>query len=87
MKTVTELETGKCKQEEEYTGMHGMEEVQAEKYLGDILSNDGKNVKNVTARRNRGTGIVTHIMEKFNDICFVKHFFKVAVILLGEPSK
>ena len=81
MKTVTEVETGKCKQEEEYSGTHGMEEVQAEKYLGDILSNDGKNVKNVTARRNRGTGIVTQIMEKLNDICFGKHFFKVAVIL------
>ena len=27
VKTVTEVETGKCKQEEEYTGMYGMEEV------------------------------------------------------------
>ena len=45
------------------------------------MSNDGKNVKNITTRRNRGTGIVTQIMEKLNDICFGKHFFKVAIIL------
>ena len=81
MKTVTEVETGSCKQVEEYSGTHVMEEVQAEKYLGDILSNDGKNVKNITARRNRGTEIVSQIMEKLNDICFGKHFFKVAIIL------
>ena len=81
MKTVTEVETGISTQEEEYSGMHEMEEVPAEKYLGDILSNDGKNLKNVTARKNRGTGIVTQIMEKLNDICFGKYFFKVAVIL------
>ena len=81
MKTVTEVETGISTQEEEYSGTHEMEEVPAEKYLGDILSNDGKNLKNVTARKNRGTGIVTQIMEKLNDICFGKYFFKVAVIL------
>ena len=52
-----------------------MVEVGAEKYLGDILSSDGKNEINVTARKNRGTGIVTQIMEKF------KTLFKVAIIL------
>ena len=79
--TVKEVETGNLKQEENYIGLQGMVEVGAEKYLGDILSSDGKNEKNVTARKNRGTGIVTQIMEKLSDICFGKHFFKVAIIL------
>ena len=81
LETVSEVETGKCSQEEEYTGMHGMAEVSSEKYLGDILASDGRNLKNITARKNRGIGIVTQIMEKLNDVCFGKHYFKVAVIL------
>ena len=78
---VKEVGTGNVKQEENYIGLQGMVEVGAEKYLGDILSSDGKNEKNVTARKNRGTGIVSQIMEKLSDICFGKHFFKVAIIL------
>ena len=72
LETVSEVETGKCSQEEEYTGMHGMAEVSSEKYLGDILASDGRNLKNITARKNRGIGIVTQIMEKLNCVCFGK---------------
>ena len=36
---------------------------------------------NITARKNRGIGIVTKIMEKLNYVCFGRHYFKVAVIL------
>ena len=72
-----ELETGNVKLEEEYTGMV---EVQAEEYLGAILSSHGKNLKNVTARKNRGIGIVNQIMEKLSDLCFGKHYFKVEMI-------
>ena len=42
MKTVTEVETGKSSHEDIYNGMHKMEAVSSEKYLGDILSSDGK---------------------------------------------
>ena len=45
MRNVTEVKTGTIYQEEEYAGMHPMTEVQSEKYLGDILSHDGKNEK------------------------------------------
>ena len=38
-------------------------------------------LKNINARKNRGTGIVTQLMMKLEEICFGKQYFKVAVIL------
>ena len=81
MYMVTEVETGKNSYEDIYNGMHKMEAVSSEKYLGDILSSDGKNFKNISARKNKGIGIVTKIMEKLNEVCFGKYFFKVGIIL------
>ena len=75
------VETGKESLEEEYSWIHEMEDVKSKKYLGDILSCDGKNVKNITERKNRGIGIVTQIMTKLEDICLGKYYFKVAIIL------
>ena len=57
-----------------------MKEVETEKYLGDVISSDGKNLKNMMARKGRGTGITNQIMTKLEDVCFGKHFFQVAVI-------
>ena len=51
---VTEVTTGEKTLEDEYAGVHKMKEVDNEKYLGDILSSDGKNCKNIAARKNRG---------------------------------
>ena len=45
MKNVTDVETGKNKLEDEYSGLHEMVDVKSETYLGDILSMDGRNVK------------------------------------------
>ena len=39
-----------------------MEEVNNEKYLGHVLSNDGRNISNIKARVNKGTGIVKKIL-------------------------
>ena len=36
-----------------------MEESQEEKYVGDIVSNDEKNMKNINSRVNKGKGIVS----------------------------
>ena len=78
---VENVETGDTRDKEVNSGEYKMSTVDSEKYLGDILSNDGKNIKNVTARKNRGIGIVTQIIGKLNEICFGKHYFKVAIIL------
>ena len=78
---VTEVTTGEKILDDEYTGAHKMEEVDNEKYLGDILSSDGKNCKNIAARKNRGFGVITQIMSILTDICFGRHYFEVAIIL------
>ena len=66
--------------EDEYAGLYAMEDVEEEKYLGDIITHDGKNVKNIAARTNRGIGTVNQIMSILDDICFGKYYFKVAMV-------
>ena len=59
----------------------GIEEKEEEKYLGDILSNDGRNIKNIKSRVNKGKGIINRIMTKLEAIPFGKYYFETAVIL------
>ena len=81
VKNASEIETEEYKLEDEYAGLHTIEAVSQEKYLGDIISIDGKNSKNITARKNRGIGIVTQIISILDEICFGKFNFEVAMIL------
>ena len=80
MDSVTDIETGRVEKVEECTGSHEMKKVEQEKYHGDIVSSDGKNHKNMLSRKNRGTGVVTQIMTKLEEVCFGKYFFQVAII-------
>ena len=45
VKVVTEIDTKEVVMEDEYAGLHKMEEVSHDKYLGDIISSDGRNLK------------------------------------------
>ena len=47
----------------------------------DILSDDGRNMKNILARAAKGTGIVSQIMCILEEIFFGKYYFEVAVVL------
>ena len=58
-----------------------MEDKHEEKYLGDVISHDGRNIKNIKARVNKGTGLVNNIMTKLEGIPFGKYYFEVAMIL------
>ena len=49
-----------------------MEEMENEKYLGDVISKDGRNVKNIKVRVNKGTGIVRKILTMLEGIPFGK---------------
>ena len=51
-----------------------MEEKEEDKYLGDVISKDGKNMKNIKARIAKGTGIVNKILTIQVEIHFGKHF-------------
>ena len=58
-----------------------MEEKDDEKYLGDVISKDGRNIKNIQARVNKGTGIVRKILTFLDGIPFGKFHFEAGVIL------
>ena len=47
------------------------------KYLGDILSSDGKNDFNIKERIKRGLGAVTNICQTLKDLCLGRYFMKL----------
>ena len=67
--------------EDVFVGQVVMEEADEDKYLGDIISKDGRNIKNIQARVNKGKGIVKRILEILEGIPFGKLYFQVAIIL------
>ena len=58
-----------------------MKEKSEEKYLGDIISIDGLNMKNIKARISKGKGIVNNILTMLEGIPFGRHYFEVGIIL------
>ena len=63
--------------------VHGtkMPEVSEESYLGDILSSDGKNTKNIKNRISKGMGIISQINLILEDISFGPYMFQIAILL------
>ena len=59
---VKEIKTGEFKQKDILEGEDHMETVESEKYLGDIITDDGKNDKNIRARENKGWGIAKDLI-------------------------
>ena len=51
-----------------------------EKYLGDILTTDGKIDQNIIARCSKGIGKVNEIMSMLQEISFGPHYFKMALL-------
>ena len=72
---------GNTKMEDVFVDKVAMEEKSDEKYLGDIISNDGKNTKNIKFRQNKGRGMMNEIMAILEDIMYGKYHFEVAVML------
>ena len=67
--------------EDVFNGEVEMEETESERYLGDIISNNGRNMNNFKARVNKGIGIVNNIFTYLEAIPFGKHYFEVGVML------
>ena len=83
MKEVSDLETKVIDIEDEFCGSNLMEEVGEEKYLGDIISQDGRNIKNIMARIGKGNGIITQIMCILDEL----FFWKALICSLPDPEK
>ena len=66
---------------DEYIGEEVVEDISEEKYLGDIISSDGRNIKNIKARISKGKGIIKKIMNILNSIPFGKLYFQIAILL------
>ena len=63
--------------------VHGtkMQKVSEETYLGDIISEDGKNTKNLKQKISKGLGIISQIMNILENVTLGEHFFTTAVLL------
>ena len=58
---VTSVETGLTQIKDTYQGEEVLETFLGKKYLGDTISKDGKNYKNIAIRKNKGVGLVREI--------------------------
>ena len=58
-----------------------MERVTEDTYLGDIISEDGKNAKNIKSREAKGVGIISEIKNMLETIMLGEHFFSTALLL------
>ena len=63
--------------------VHGteMESVNEDTYLGDVLSGDGKNTKNINKRISKGIGIMSSIFNLLDQISLGSFYFEISVIL------
>ena len=55
--------------------------VTEEKYLGDVVSRDGRNIKNIKARVAKGKGIVSRILNVLEGIPLGPYYFEIAMML------
>ena len=75
LNVVTDPSTGQCSQSEEFIGHEKMVENEEQMYLGDIISADGRQDKNVNSRKNKSLGIISQIMEILSSVFFGKYYF------------
>ena len=58
-----------------------MQQVTEVKYLGDIISHDGKNRLNIKSRISEGIGSITQIFNILDNVNFGPHVFETAILL------
>ena len=58
-----------------------MDTVDSEKYVGDLVSNDGKHTPNILARRSKGIGVVNEILSILNHMCLGRYYFEAGLML------
>ena len=58
-----------------------MTRVYFDRYLGDVLSEDCLNKRNLDAKSSKGLGIITQIMIMLEELCLGHYYFETAVLL------
>ena len=51
-----------------------------DKYLGDVITNDGKNHENIKHRALKGVGIVSSIINLLKELNLGQHYFQAAIL-------
>ena len=64
-----------------YAGQVKVKVTYSTKYLGEVISTDGKNTDNITQRRNRGFGTIKDIVKILDNMCLGPLMFQKAVVL------
>jgi hypothetical protein len=57
-----------------------MEDVSEDTYLGDVISSDGRNKKNIEKRISKGMGIITQIMHLLDTVSLGEHYIEIAML-------
>lgn len=57
-----------------------MEEVEEDTYLGDIISHDGKNTKNINNRISKGNGKITEILKLLEMVSLGEYYIEIALL-------
>ena len=81
MENETKYETKVDEEIDAFNGEFEMEESEEERYLGDLITSDGSNKRNIAARKGKGYGIIEKIMEMLQEISFGHNYFIVANLL------
>ena len=58
-----------------------MDNIEEQKYLGFVLSSNGKNTANIASRRGKGVGSVQQITSILDNMHFGHHKYKIVIIL------
>ena len=66
---------------ERFAGPAVMCQKEEQLYLGDLISADGRQDKNIDRRKKKGIGIIIQIMDILKTTYFGKYYFEAALIL------
>ena len=81
MQEVQSMVTGNVECQETFDGEQEITETNNEKYLGQVICNDGSNVKNVTTRAGKGVGMVNIIENIITNVPGGQFHFEIAVMM------
>ena len=80
IKDVKNVETGEMYRQDTLVGDMEISHMNSDKYLGQILSANGKNTKNIEKMTNKGVGIQNKIIQMLDALPGGQFHFQIAVI-------